>query len=217
LLKRFRECLNVDIGGAGIESFTVPISLVLEMAYNTKSIVWMYIESIHLLLCLSTVHMTQLLTSPELGKESAGAGEGAVREAPGLEGAERVRVAVVAGHRVWSGVERVDQQGRRRGRGRMRGECGGGKGLREALGSVLGAWGAHAEKVGAARKASGLGLRAHAWRGLGQGGRRRGWGLGAHAERVRAVDQNAQFHPIRSHTQSLAAGFSVLGEATSSW
>jgi len=140
-----------------------------------------------------------------------------VREAPGLEGAERVLVAVVAGHRVWSGVERVDQQGKRRGRGRMRGECGGGKGLREALGSVLGAWGAHAEKVGAARKASGLGLRAHAWRGLGQRGRRRGWGLGAHVERVRAVDQNAQFHPIRSHTQSLAAGFSVLGEATSSW
>lgn len=89
-MKRFRECLNVDIGGAGIESFTVPISLVLEMAYNTKSIVWMYIESIHLLLCLSTVHMTQLLTSPELRKESAGAGEGVVREAPGLEGAERV-------------------------------------------------------------------------------------------------------------------------------
>lgn len=72
------------------------ISLVSEMAHDTKSIVWMYIELIHLVLCL-TVCMTELLNSLELGKESAGAGEGAVREVPGFEGAERVWVAVVAG------------------------------------------------------------------------------------------------------------------------
>jgi hypothetical protein len=107
-----------------------------------------------------------------------GAGEGVVREA--FEGAERVRVVVVAGRWVWSSVERVERQGRC-GRCWGRGACAERVGAaREALGSVLGA---HmrkgVERVGAVRKASGLGLRAHVWRGLGQRGRRWGWGSGA--------------------------------------
>ena len=117
-MKRFRECLNVDIGGAGIESFTVPISLVLEMAYNTQFIVWMYIELIHLLLFLATVPMTRCLTSPEMGKESVGGREkGALREALGIKGVERVRAAIVdsVGLGQRRAVERVERRRRHQG------------------------------------------------------------------------------------------------------
>lgn len=53
-------------------------------------------------------------------------------------------------------------------------------------------------EVGAARKPPGLGLRAHAWRGSGQRGRRWGWGSGVHMERVGTAgfSSGGSGHPI---------------------
>ena len=195
-MKRFRECLNVDIGGAGIESFTVPISLVLEMAYNTKSIVWMYIESIHLLLCLSTVHMTGAGErvcwgwgrSGERGARARGCGEGPGGGSGRASGLERCREGGPAREASGSGAHARrgwGQQGTKggvgvsaRGLGRT---CGEGRGGQEGV--RVGAQGARVERVGAGRKTSGLGL-----------GGACGEGQGGGSERP--ISPNTEPHPI---------------------